>query len=227
MAVLQATSSNKHRAFTLIELLVVIAIIALLAAILFPVFGRARENARKSACANNLKQLGVSIEMYKQDFDNRFLAGGQANTTCPRYRLTAYAKNNQLWVCPSDNNLTVRAMTNPLNVSYNLNNQLSDEPEANITRPAEIVVTTDSDPGELGWTEGNTWNAGLTTDWPHLRPSCTDSNTSTTVSNCSRESYKERWFSRHNNTFNALFFDGHSKALPATPACLADKNFIW
>jgi prepilin-type N-terminal cleavage/methylation domain-containing protein/prepilin-type processing-associated H-X9-DG protein len=215
MGLLQATSSNKRRAFTLIELLVVIAIIALLAAILFPVFGRARENARKSACANNLRQLGTSIEMYKQDFDNRFLAGGQANTTCPRYRLTAYMKNNQLWVCPSDNNATVRAMTNPLNVSYNLNNQLSDEPEANIIRPAEIVITTDSDPGELGWTEGNTWDAGLTTDWPHKR-----------ANGNGTQSYKERWFTRHNNTLNVLFYDGHSKALTATPACLTDTNFI-
>ena len=224
---IQLSTPPKRTGFTLIELLVVIAIIALLAAILFPVFGRARENARKSACSNNLKQLGTSIEMYKQDFDNRFLAGGQANTTCPRYRLAAYTKNNQLWVCPSDANVTVRAMTNPLNVSYNFNAQLSDELESNITRPAEMVITTDSDPGELGWTEGNTWNAGLTTDWPHLRPSCTDSNTGSAVSNCSRESYKERWFARHNNTFNVLFYDGHSKALAATPACLTDKNFIW
>ncbi len=203
-----------RHAFTLIELLVVIAIISLLAAILFPVFGRARENARKTACASNLKQLGTSLEMYKQDFD-RFLAGGQTNTTCPRYRLAAYTKNNQLWVCPSDANQTVRSMTNPLNVSYNINNQLAAEPDANITRPSEIVVTMDSDPSELGWTEGNTWDSGLTTDWPHLR-----------ANGNGRQSYKELWFTRHNNTFNVLFYDGHSKALAATPSCLSDTNFI-
>ncbi|MCE5218350.1 DUF1559 domain-containing protein, partial [bacterium] len=55
--------------FTLIELLVVIAIIAILAAILFPVFARAREKARQSACQSNLKQIGVAVMMYNQDYD--------------------------------------------------------------------------------------------------------------------------------------------------------------
>src|ERR1051325_7590284 len=57
------------RGFTLIELLVVIAIIAILAAILFPVFGRARENARRSSCQSNLKQIGLGLLQYEQDFD--------------------------------------------------------------------------------------------------------------------------------------------------------------
>ena len=58
-------------AFTLIELLVVIAIIAILAAILFPVFGRARENARRSSCQSKLKQLGLSLNQYTQDYYER------------------------------------------------------------------------------------------------------------------------------------------------------------
>src|ERR1043165_2296074 len=58
--------------FTLVELLVVIAIIALLSAILFPVFSRARENARRSSCQSNLKQLGLGILQYTQDYDEKF-----------------------------------------------------------------------------------------------------------------------------------------------------------
>src|SRR5215211_2252452 len=62
-------------AFTLIELLVVIAIIAILAAILFPVFARARESARRSTCLSNLKQLGTAFQMYTQDFDEVYPSG--------------------------------------------------------------------------------------------------------------------------------------------------------
>jgi prepilin-type N-terminal cleavage/methylation domain-containing protein len=64
-------SCNARRAFTLIELLVVIAIIALLAAILFPVFARAREQARRSSCASNLRQIGLGMMQYTQDYDER------------------------------------------------------------------------------------------------------------------------------------------------------------
>jgi prepilin-type N-terminal cleavage/methylation domain-containing protein len=67
-----ARNSNMvRRAFTLIELLVVIAIIALLAAILFPVFARARENARRASCQSNMKQIGLGILQYAQDNDER------------------------------------------------------------------------------------------------------------------------------------------------------------
>src|SRR5438067_13389718 len=64
-----------HPAFTLIELLVVIGIIAILAAILFPVFARARESARRSTCLSNLKQIGTSTLMYLQDYDDTYPSG--------------------------------------------------------------------------------------------------------------------------------------------------------
>ena len=69
-------TQTTRSAFTLIELLVVIAIIALLAAILFPVFGRARENARRSSCTSNMKQLGVAMQLYTQDYDEKYMSYG-------------------------------------------------------------------------------------------------------------------------------------------------------
>jgi len=122
---------GRRRAFTLIELLVVIAIIAILAAILFPVFARAREQARATTCISNLKQLGLSIQMYLQDYDEVFpvawtagwrgpggdycgeLYGGHAGignanqlAMVQQYSYGAqiypYIKNAQIFICPSD-----------------------------------------------------------------------------------------------------------------------------
>jgi prepilin-type N-terminal cleavage/methylation domain-containing protein len=69
---IQKTFKKANKAFTLIELLVVVAIIGVLAAILFPVFARARENARRSSCMSNLKQIGLGVMMYVQDYDETY-----------------------------------------------------------------------------------------------------------------------------------------------------------
>lgn len=94
--------SRKH-GFTLIELLVVIAIIAILAAILFPVFAQARESARLTSCLSNMRQLGTTLRMYAQDYDETYVM--------PRFvgfdyvwknAVGPYIKNKQIWKCPSN-----------------------------------------------------------------------------------------------------------------------------
>ena len=75
------TLQRKGRGFTLIELLVVIAIIAILAAILFPVFAKAREMARKSTCTNNMKQLALSFNMYQNDYDSMYPSAAAVGAT--------------------------------------------------------------------------------------------------------------------------------------------------
>jgi len=117
-------NSNRKKGFTLIELLVVIAIIAILAAILFPVFAQAREKARQTSCASNLSQIGLATEQYLQDYDEMYpgcymvenalgLANPQVGYSAPSYNLQPYLKsgiantdNNGdmrggVWACPS------------------------------------------------------------------------------------------------------------------------------
>jgi prepilin-type N-terminal cleavage/methylation domain-containing protein/prepilin-type processing-associated H-X9-DG protein len=103
-----ANSSHRRiKGFTLIELLVTIAIIAILAAILFPVFARAREQARKSACMSNLKQIGIGVMMYVQDYDESYPACDIMNTDLGTIQaewydvIAPYMKNTQVFVCPS------------------------------------------------------------------------------------------------------------------------------
>jgi prepilin-type N-terminal cleavage/methylation domain-containing protein/prepilin-type processing-associated H-X9-DG protein len=112
---------TSRKGFTLIELLVVIAIIAILAAILFPVFSRAREKARQASCLNNEKQLGLGLMMYCQDYDETYpysyyykdpVAGGTAGYYQWSFMIMPYVKNYQLFVCPSHKGGGI-APTNP------------------------------------------------------------------------------------------------------------------
>ncbi len=92
---------NRRAGFTLIELLVVISIIAILAAILFPVFARARENARRASCLSNLKQLGLTIAQYSQDYDERVPPMVNGNYQYWPYIVQPYVKSKQIFDCPS------------------------------------------------------------------------------------------------------------------------------
>jgi len=102
---------TRKTGFTLIELLVVIAIIAILAAILFPVFAQAREKARAISCLSNTKQIGLGLAMYVQDYDEQMPAafasiapvnGGTCNVMPYENQIAPYIKNKQIFVCPSD-----------------------------------------------------------------------------------------------------------------------------
>lgn len=110
--VLTSRTNKPRRGFTLIELLVVIAIIAILAAILFPVFARARENARRASCQSNMKQIGMGIMQYVQDYDDTYPqaywyknnAGDSGGYMQWSGMIQPYVKNAQMFVCPSDPN---------------------------------------------------------------------------------------------------------------------------
>jgi prepilin-type N-terminal cleavage/methylation domain-containing protein/prepilin-type processing-associated H-X9-DG protein len=130
---MHTTLRKGRNAFTLIELLVVIAIIAILAAILFPVFGRARENARRASCQSNLKQIGLGVLQYTQDWDEHYplmVASQQGDYIGWGYAVQSYIKSEQVFQCPSDNSVIpsdpdpkVRAGTNGWSdyfMNYNL-----------------------------------------------------------------------------------------------------------
>jgi prepilin-type N-terminal cleavage/methylation domain-containing protein/prepilin-type processing-associated H-X9-DG protein len=100
-----------RRGFTLIELLVVIAIITILAAILFPVFAHARENARQASCQSNLKQIGLALQMYAQDYDEVFApVGVRSGRPSPgpvvfwQTFVQGYLRSRQVTLCPSYRN---------------------------------------------------------------------------------------------------------------------------
>jgi prepilin-type N-terminal cleavage/methylation domain-containing protein/prepilin-type processing-associated H-X9-DG protein len=122
---------RQHRAFTLIELLVVIAIIAILAAILFPVFAQAREKARQTSCLSNVKQIGLGILMYVQDYDevfppaNRYYDGDSAGndpwTTSWAVVTQPYAKNYDIYYCPDDSIHNCQASWMGIGISYAAN----------------------------------------------------------------------------------------------------------
>jgi prepilin-type N-terminal cleavage/methylation domain-containing protein/prepilin-type processing-associated H-X9-DG protein len=145
---------NERRGFTLIELLVVIAIIALLAAILFPVFVRIRENARRTRCQSNLKQIALGVIMYAQDYDNRlprnYLSGGfPTGTTAPYGWVDAtqpYLKSWQIFVCPNAKSKQDLSNLGQRGVScYWMNGVASAISVSSFAAPASTVLLGDGD----------------------------------------------------------------------------------
>ena len=206
-----------RRGFTLIELLVVIAIIAILAAILFPVFARAREKARQTSCLSNIKQITLGTLMYAQDFDERlpqsghWLYVGGVRTMMTWHRaIEPYLKNAQILRCPSSSSSNVNAWNYGFVVQTtgyaggtfafvlpdgtSVPSQSAPVALAKITAPAERVFVSDA----------HNFNTMVTfwyrTDSPY-----------------SEVGGAYYWVDgRHNGGANCGFLDGHAKWLTST-----------
>ena len=143
---------NERTGFTLIELLVVIAIIAILASILFPVFARARENARRASCQSNLKQIALAQMQYAQDYDEKLVPSAVYDN--PKglgygtwmYVLQPYIKSVQIFTCPSVSNAVYSGTPNTTqnNTGYAYYNYVQGQALAVIDTPASLAMFADA-----------------------------------------------------------------------------------
>lgn len=194
---------GRRRGFTLIELLVVIAIIAILAAILFPVFAKAREKARQSSCLSNLKQIGVAAMAYAQDYDELFNPGDflvdGADNWWPHV-LYPYIKNTQIYRCPSGHYSALGGIAlggATINCSYGWNNYLNYRAMAQVAAPADVVYVVDTNGGTHLWDPAHIWPPGNNTAYPPGGDRIG----------------VDGW---HNGGCNLCFADGHAKWLQRT-----------
>ena len=226
---MKAKQSLNKKGFTLIELLVVIAIIAILAAILFPVFARARENARRTSCLSNLKQVGLGVMQYVQDYDEMYPRTLQVNlqewdvpglsdaTTGGRawywYKMIyPYTKSVQVYFCPSSS-----AGTSPQTGHYGANQNVmtyygTTTPPINmatVAAPASVYMIMDysaylAAPGRVVTNPSAQWY--LPGSGKHNGQSAASlAMTSWRVSDYDK--------GRHFDSVNMLFADGHAKWL--------------
>jgi prepilin-type N-terminal cleavage/methylation domain-containing protein/prepilin-type processing-associated H-X9-DG protein len=186
-----------RRGFTLIELLVVIAIIAILAAILFPVFARAREKARQTSCLANIKQAGLGILMYAQDYDEILPRHCQQPPAGGNYPWSAavqpYVRNLQMFQCPS-NSVVRNAAMGCAGYGYNLS-RLADgtavgcteRAMGSIPKPAGLIMVTETNDA-VAWC-GYWYRDTATPDPTHM----------------------DLVSGRHNEGSNICYVDGHGK----------------
>ena len=191
------------RGFTLIELLVVIAIIAILAAILFPVFARAREKARQSSCLNNMKQIVLAAIQYSQDYDESFprvnigpgivytLPNGSPYTGYMLWHsiIYPYCKNYQIMTCPSASGADRYTGGYTGGGSYGINIYVSGASLGAINFPSETMIFGEASGGDAYNLDGD--NSGLNDE---MKGSSSFPN-----------------IPRHNDGSNIGFCDGHSK----------------
>ncbi len=201
--------NTQQKGFTLIELLVVIAIIAILAAILFPVFARARENARRTSCLSNLKQINLGWLQYIQDYDEQMPAYNAGGTT--QYPggffdvLQPYLKSTQLYQCPSDPSAPEAPGVTGY-TDYNVNLWLAVRSStygitslAAIDSPSLVVNIFD-----YGATTGRSWSAGSVTS-AGANQNCSSGCTPGLAT------FPNRVALRHLDGSTFAFADGHAK----------------
>ncbi|MFO8079622.1 MAG: DUF1559 domain-containing protein [Armatimonadota bacterium] len=200
------------KGFTLIELLVVIAIIAILAAILFPVFARAREKARQASCQSNLKQIGLAVHMYAQDYDEvlprgytdvrpQTISGGYFHV--PEL-LHPYINNAQIWQCPSERS-NYSSFDHDIRCTYGYNQSQFEVQSVRFDRSLAMAQVEDPSGTIMFIDDTNVWagpydpvvpadydpGAGVPTEVTRAAP-------------------------RHNEMFNIVFVDGHVKSQSTT-----------
>ena len=215
---------HKFQAFTLIELLVVIAIIAILAAILFPVFARARENARRSSCQSNLKQIGLGVMQYTQDYDEKYpsrYTDKEANSW--RRVSFPYVKSTQVYSCPSNinNGNYSRDSTDAALIDAGL-------PLTSPRFPVSYAMSGADSIANYGTTIGRRDSA---TNTPAGVSLSAVASASTTVMAGEQDYYDfselipYNGFRGHLGTSNFLFADGHVKALK--PIATIQGTNMW